>query len=102
MTTLAVNLAWTADATNTDGSPITGAVTYNVYQGTAANALTKVQSGLTATSVTVNTGLTPGAEAFFAVSATAEGQESGQSTVVSIAIPALVPSAPTGLTATVS
>jgi hypothetical protein len=97
-----VTLNWTAPTTNTDGSPITGAVTYDVYQGASAAALTKVQSGLTTTTATVTAGLTPGAEEFFSVTAVAEGSESAQEAPVSAAIPALVPNPPTGLTATVS
>jgi len=97
-----VTLDWVAPTTNTDGSAITGAITYNVYQGASATSLAKVQSGITALTTTVTTGLTPGAEAFFSVTAVAEGEESSEVSAVSILIPALVPNAPTGLTAAVA
>jgi hypothetical protein len=97
-----VTLNWAAVTTNTDGSPVAGPVTYDIFQGTSASALAKVQSGVAGTSTTVTTGLTPGAEEFFAVTAVAEGQESATSAPASVAIPALVPAAPTGLTATLS
>lgn len=95
-------ISWDAVTQNTDGSPIVGAVTYDLYQGNSPTTLAKVQTGLTGLSANVTTGLTPGATEFFSVSAVAEGQESAEAVPVSKAIPALVPNAPTGLTVTLS
>lgn len=100
MTTATLN--WVAPTANTDGSPITGTVTYNIYQGASAITLAKVQSGVTGTSTTVTTGLTPGTNEFFSVTAVVNGQESAEVVPVSVAIPQLVPKAPTGLTVTLS
>jgi len=91
------SLSWTAVTTNTDGSAVSGAVTYNVYQGASAGALTSVQTGLTTTSATVTAGLADGATVCFAVTAVAGGIESAQSAVACKTFPAGVPSAPTGL-----
>lgn len=98
-----VTLAWNAVTTNTDGSSIVGPVTYDVYQGLSSSTLAKVQTGITGLTATVTSGLTPGAVEFFSVSAVAEGSESAEEIPpVSVAIPALVPRAPTGLTAILS
>jgi hypothetical protein len=102
MSAATVTLNWVAPTTNTDGSPITGAITYNLYQGASATTLAKVQSGLTATTAVVTAGLTPGTNEFFSVTAVAEGAESAEIAAVSAAIPALVPNAPTDLTAVVT
>lgn len=93
-------LSWTAPTTNTDGTAITGAVTYNVYQGTAtALATAAVQTGLTATSVTVTAGLTDGATVCWAVTAVAGGIESAQSATACKTFPAGTPNSPAGFTA---
>lgn len=93
-------LHWTAVTSNTDGSAAPG-VTYNLYQGVAL-PLTKVQSGLASPTAVVTTGLTPGTTQEFEVTAEEAGVESAPSTVASIAIPLPTPSAPTGLTVTLS
>jgi hypothetical protein len=54
-----VALAWSAPTTNTDGTTIAGALTYNLYQGPVAGPFVKVASGLTGTSDTI-TSLTAG------------------------------------------
>ncbi len=71
-------LTWGAPTTNTDSTPITAPLTYNVYQG-LTGSLVKVQSGLTSTAFTVTTGLTLGTTQCFAVTAVANGQESAPS-----------------------
>jgi hypothetical protein len=95
-------LAWTAVTTNKDGSPVTPPITYNLYQGTTIANLAKVQSGLTSPAATVTTGLTPGSTQEFAVTAVENGVESAMSSVTSAVIPFPTPSAPTGLTVTLS
>lgn len=101
------NLSWTAVATDTNGNPLTGTVTYNVYQATqgtsacTAASLAKVQTGVTATTATVTAGLTPGSTQCFAVTAVANGVEGGQSNIATAAIPFPTPGAPSQLTVVV-
>jgi hypothetical protein len=87
------NFNWTAPALNTDGSQVTGVVTYNVYQG-ALGALVKVQSGITGLSVSVTAGITPGSQQCFAVSATENGVESAPSQAACVTVPLPMPGAP--------
>lgn len=44
------NFSWTAPAANTDGTPISGTLTYDLYQGTAAGGFTLLKSAITGTS----------------------------------------------------
>jgi len=53
-------LTFNAPTTNTDGTPIATPLTYTLYQGVASGAETKLQSGLTGSPVTINSGLTDG------------------------------------------
>lgn len=85
-------LSWVAPTTNVDGTPITGSLTYNVYQG-AINAVTLVQSGITGTSVVISTGLTSGTTQCFAVVANEAGTASSESAETCKVIP--VPTPPT-------
>lgn len=100
-----VQLTWVAPTTNTDGTAITGAISYNLFQGTGASAsscvvgTTPVQSGLSSTSVTVTAGLTDGTTACFAVTAVVGGQMSADSNVADKTFPAATPMAPTNLVA---
>jgi hypothetical protein len=96
-TPASASLAWTAPAANVDGTAITGAITYNIYQG-LTGALVKVQSGVTGVTATITTGLTAGTSQCFAVTAVVAGVESAQSTQACAAIPAKTPSAPSSLT----
>lgn len=93
------SLSWTAPTANTDGSAITGSLTYNIYQG-ASGALgaTPVQTGITTTSATITAGLSAGATVCFAVTAVEGGVESAQSAQACKTFPKPVPVSPTGLT----
>ena len=98
--------AWTPPTTNTDASPISAPITYNLYQGTQMNpstpaTLTKVQSGITADAVTITTGLTAGTTQCFAVSAVVNGIESTQTPQSCTPIPFPTPNAPGPITITV-
>lgn len=90
-------LSYTAPATNTDGSAISGTLTYNIYQG-LTGALVKVQSAVTGLSVTITTGLTAGTTQCFAVTAVEGGVESAQSNTACVAIPKPIPGVPTQVT----
>ena len=92
-----VTLAWAAPASD-GGSPVTG---YNVYQGTSPGGETGPVNGsslVTATGYKV-TGLTNGTTYYFRVAAVSQVGE-GKPSVEANAVPATVPGAPAGLTAT--
>jgi subtilisin-like proprotein convertase family protein len=89
-----VVLNWTAPAGN-GGAPITS---YNIYQGTSSGGETLLHgTGTTGTTFT-STGLTDGTTYYFEVTAVNGVGESSLSNEVS-ATPAVVPGAPTALTA---
>jgi hypothetical protein len=90
-------VSWSAPSTNTDGSAISGALTYNVYQ----NAV-KVQSGVAGTSATVTSGLTAGSTQCFTVSAIESGVEGAQSLPACVTLQALTPNAPALPTVTIT
>ena len=94
-------LTWIAPTTNTDGSAITATLTYNVYQG-PEGALVKVQSALTALSVSITTGLTAGTTQCFTVSAIENGVESGQSLPACVTLAPLSATPPAIHTVTIS
>lgn len=48
-----VAIGWVAPTKNADGTMISGALTYNLYQGASGGTFTKVASGLTGTSTVV-------------------------------------------------
>ena len=95
-----VSLSWTAPSSN-GGSAITG---YDIFEGTSPNgeSTTAVNtSTVTATSYSV-TGLTNGTTYYFtvkAINSVGNSQPSNEASA-SPAVPATVPGAPTGLTAT--
>jgi hypothetical protein len=101
---LATNLTlnWTAPTQNTDGSPIAGAITYNVYGGACGAAFTQLQSGITGTT-NVRTNVNPGNWGY-AVTAVVANQESARTSPVctTVAAPVPVPGTPGGLTVTLA
>ena len=86
-------LSWVAPTVYSDGTaiPSTVAVTYNVYQGTSATALTKVASNVTTVTDSITTGLADGVTYYWAVTAVANGLEGDQSNVVSKTFAAVAP-----------
>jgi hypothetical protein len=86
-------LTWGAPTLYSDGTAIPAGVviTYNVYQGTSATALTKVASGVTALTDSITTGLVDGTTYYFAVTAVAGGLEGAQSNVASKTFAAVAP-----------
>lgn len=96
-------VSWTAPTTNTDGSSITAALTYNLYAGTSCTSMSKLVSGITTVStvVTSPTTLAPGTTVCFAVTAVANGVESAQSNTATTVIPYSTPGAPGQITVVV-
>lgn len=90
-------LSWVAPTTFTDGSPLTGTVTYNVYQGpTGAETLTT--TGVTALTWSANpASLTAGSSICWTVTAVVGGVESAPSNEVCKSFPK-VSSPPSTLT----
>lgn len=85
----AVRLSWTAPTQNTDGSAITKAITYTVYEGATAKCTTAATAGsLTGLSVGLHT---------WAVSAKTSDGESAKSTTASKTVPPSPPNPPTSL-----
>lgn len=85
-------ITFTVPTTNTDGTPVVGPLTYNVYQSTTSGAETKAASALKGSPVTVTTGLTPKSTVYFKISVTdANGNESALSNEVCKTFPASVP-----------
>lgn len=95
-----VTLTWTAPTKNTDGSNISGAVTYNVYG--AIQGQTKVK--LTATPISALTythnAATGGNTWCYTATSLVGGQESAQTAEVCGAVPAPIPNPPGNLTIT--
>lgn len=68
-----VTLSFVAPTLNTDGSAITGALTYNVLMGTASGAETLLTSGLSGSPITVTAGIVGGKSYYFEVTVTEAG-----------------------------
>ena len=95
----AANLTWTAPTTDTSGKPLAVPLTYNVYRGTSATALTKL-TNVSALTYTDPAGSATPTTYYYAVSATcASCTESAESAIVSavLAAPPLTPANPTNL-----
>lgn len=92
---------WLKSTTNTDGSAIVGAVTYQLYVGAIGK---EVKFGNPVTSppyILNNPAPTPGTQVCVRVTATANGVESDLSDEACTMIPALKPNAPTQVKITV-
>ena len=89
-----VTVSWVAPTTYTDGTPLTGAITYNLYLMNQSTT-TPYVTGITSTS-SLRSGLSAGTKCY-AVTAVVNGVESAQSESVAVMVTA-APSPPTGLT----
>jgi len=89
-------LSCTAPTKNTDGSSITGTISYKFYEGMSAGSFSSSSAPQTACAYTW-AGLSVGTH-FFAVTATVGGVESAVSNVVTKTIAAPKPNPPTNLT----
>lgn len=92
-------LSWTAPTTYSDGTPVTDPITYTVYQGLQGQPKAKGPTGITATTVTISTGLLSGRTYCWAVTAaTATSPESAPSAEACKTFPPAAPEAPANLT----
>ena len=93
--TTQVTLSWTVPTQNTDGTSISGTISYNLYEATSSSGpWTKVQGELAATTEQLST---IAAGNCFAITAVVAGIESGMSSAACIE----QPKAPTALTTSV-
>jgi hypothetical protein len=110
--TATASLSWVAPTTNTNGSTITAALTYNVYQAAAVSgtcpavgsAYTAVASGISGVADTLTLPAADfGTTQCFYLVAIETGVDSAASNIVSLAVPAapLQPNAPTTVVVTV-
>ncbi len=97
-------VSWVPSVTHADGTPLTGPVTFNVYQqgptiGGVQSPYGLVLTGITANSVTLSTGLPASGSVCFEVTEieTATGLESASSIAICKTIVAIAPSPPTGV-----
>jgi hypothetical protein len=95
ITATTTTLTWKPPTLNTDGSALTGPVTYKVYQGT-----TVLASGLTGLSYAIPTKNLAVGTYQWSVSAVVGGQESTLTGPIIGVVAAKVPATPTGLTIT--
>lgn len=93
-----ITLAWVAPTTNTDGSAITGTLSYNLYSVTATG-YTSLQSGITGLT-NQRTNLSAGTPCY-ALTAVLNGVESAQTNPVCVAVVS-GPNAPTSVSVTIT
>ena len=84
-------ISFTAPTKNTDGTAVTGPLTYNVYQGVASGAEVKVASGAAGSPIQINTGLSPNTTYYWYVTVVEGTGESGASNEVCKSFPASLP-----------
>lgn len=92
------SLICTPPTKNTDGSIITGAITYNFYRGTSATTVTTKLNATPATICAYTDSAAPVGTNYYAVTALVAGEESALSAVASKTIAPPVPNAPSNLT----
>lgn len=85
------SLAFTAPTSNADGTPVTGPLTYNLYQATASGTEVKVATALAGSPITVSTGLTSATTFYWYVTAVNAGGESAPSNEACKTFPASPP-----------
>lgn len=98
-----VTLTWVAPTMNTDGTPVSSAqqpITYSIYQGPSGQeATTPVQTGVTALTATITSGLTPGSTVCWQLTATdALGQTSAKTNEACVTLAPSVPNPPGNVT----
>lgn len=91
-------LTCTAPTQNTDGSAITGAITYSFYRGTSATTVTTKLNATPTTTCAYTDNAAPVGTQYYAATAIVGGIESAKSAIVSKLIAAPIPNPPTLLT----
>jgi hypothetical protein len=87
-------LTFTPPTANTDGTPVNGPLTYNLYEGAAPGAEVKAATGITASPHVIDSGLKGGTTEYFELTATdALGSESARSNEACKAFPLSPPGA---------
>lgn len=92
-------LGWTAPTKNTDGSAISGALTYTLFQGPANGPFVQVATGLTGTTTTVTSA---SAGNCFTLAATEAQGATSTTSAPSPTVCALIPGSPSGVTISVT
>jgi hypothetical protein len=68
------SISFTAPTANSDSTPVTTPLTYNLYQGTASGAEVKVGSALAGSPIVVSTGLTDSTFYWYVTAVNANGE----------------------------
>lgn len=89
-----IRVTCTAPTKNTDGSTITGAITYSLYGALQGQTKTKLFSGKTTCDFT-HPNVAVGVQEYY-VTATVANVESAPSTTANVTVPPPTPNAPTG------
>jgi hypothetical protein len=97
--TQSIGLTWTAPTKNTDGSAITGTLTYTLFQGPTAGPFVQVATGLSGTSSTVTS---TAAGNCFALAAVETQGATSTASAPSPTVCALIPAGPSGLTISIT
>ena len=85
-------ITFTPPTENTDGTPITGTLTYDLFSGTSYDSLALLKSSLTSSPIDINAGLEAGGTYYFDVTAVdSDGTASAPSNVVCITFPGGTP-----------
>lgn len=85
-------ITFTPPTKNTDGTAITGTLTYDVFSGTSYDSLALLKSSLTGSPIDINAGLEAGGTYYFDVTAVdSDGTASAPSNVVCITFPGGTP-----------
>lgn len=86
-------ITFTPPLKNTDGTAISGAVSYNVYQGTSPGGEVKVSSGAVGSPISLTTGLSSGATYYWYITAVVGGVEGAASNEACKSFPKSAPAA---------
>lgn len=96
---LTSTITWTPPTTNTDGTVISGPITYQLYVG-AKGAEVKYKTPVTSPPYVLVPTPAPGTQVCVQVTATANGVESAPSAEVCAQIPQSIPNPPSNVTIT--
>ena len=92
-----ITVSWTAPTANTDGTAITGAITYQLYVGTSGKEA-KFGNPVTSPPYIITPTPAPGSQVCVQVTAIANGVESDRTPEACTVVPFPVPGSPTVVT----